>query len=42
MTQDFTMLGAVDQDNCTIAGIPAKKISENNSERFVYWYKNHN
>jgi len=36
------LVRTVDQDNCTIAGIPAKKISENNSERFVYWYKNHN
>lgn len=25
--------------NCTIAGIPAKKISDKNSERFVFWYK---
>lgn len=25
---------------CTYAGVPAKKVSSNGSERFVFWYKN--
>lgn len=29
----------INSRNCTIAGVPAKKISDKNSEKFVFWYK---
>lgn len=27
------------EEGITVAGVPAKKISEHNSDKFVYWYK---
>lgn len=30
---------SVYEEGVTLGGIPAKKISNNNSEKFVYWYK---
>lgn len=28
------------QPGITVAGVPAKKISDHNSDRFVFWYQN--
>ena len=30
------------EENSTYAGVPAKKISSNNSDEFVFWYKYRN
>lgn len=30
----------VDEPGITVAGVPAKKISDHNSDRFVFWYQN--
>lgn len=27
------------EKNITVAGIPAHKISNNNSDKFIYWYR---
>ncbi len=34
---DFTDVG---EPGITVAGVPAKKISDHNSDRFVFWYQN--
>lgn len=29
----------INEENITVAGVPAKKVSNNSSSKFIYWYK---